>query len=427
MDKKITDALLRKLTGTPGETQKLTIGGGLALWVTLNRSGKTAKTWYLRYYDAVGKQQRSKLGNYPDISLAKAQALAEDAKKAGKEGVRLATANATKRRIIIEGNQNTQAQAQNTFEAVAEAWLEKKSITWVAGHTKRQRERLQGHLYHAFGNKPVNGITMIDVDAALSPLAKQSKSETAKRACDLIRNVLEYADTMGFLESGTILGRIAKYRREIPTSQAKRHLYKEMSEPEIGKLLLALEESKARWTVPTSVASRIAPYLFVRPSELCEAEWNEVNLETAEWYIPASRMKSRRDHVVPLSRQALALFEEIRNLTGGQQYVFPSWSKKGPISTNALIQVLRKLGYRSTRKETETFTTHGFRGMASTILYQTLQFPGDLIEMQLAHTEPNKVKAAYNQVGPRSYWDERKKMMQAYSDYLDGLRAKAAI
>ena len=271
----------------------------------------------------------------------------------------------------------------------------------------------------------MNEMTMLDIDAALSPLAKQGKSETAKRACDLVRNVLEYADTMGFLENGAILGRIAKYRREIPTSQTKRHLYKEMSEAEIGKLLLALEESKARWTIPTSVASRITPYLFVRPSELCEAEWKEINLESAEWYIPASRMKSRRDHVVPLSRQALALCNEIQKLTGGQQYVFPSWSKKGLITTNALIQVLRKLGYHSTRKETESFTTHGFRGMASTILYQTLQYPRDLIEMQLAHTEPNKVKAAYNQVGPRSYWDERKKMMQAYADYLDELRAKA--
>jgi integrase len=381
----------------------------------------------LRYYDVEGKRQRSKLGEYPELSLAKAQALAEDAKKTAKEGFRLSEANASKRRMKIEKNQAAQAQEKNTFIRVAEAWLEKKSITWVPGHLKRQRERLQGHLYPALGNKPVNMLTMADVDTTLLPLVKDRKSETAKRACDLIRNVLEYADLMELLDNSGIINKIAKYRREIPVSPVKRHFYQEMSVEQTGALLLALEESNARWTKATSVASRLAPYVFLRASELCGAEWSEINLEHAEWLIPAERMKSRREHLVPLSRQALMLLEEIKPLSHGGKFVFPSQAKPHEhISTNALIQVLRRLGYKSTREEGESFVTHAFRGLASTTLYQKLQYPGDYIEHQLAHVEPNKVKLAYNQINARSYLEERRKMMQEYADYLDNLRLSAS-
>lgn len=421
----ITDLKLRKLEGIPGQTQKIAIGGGLFLWVTVNRGGKTAKTWYLRYYDAEGKRQRSKLGEYPELSLAKAQALAEDAKKTAKDGVRLSQANATRRRVKIEANQIAQEHEENTFIRVAEAWLDKKSLSWVPGHLKRQRERLQGHLYPALGNRSVNALSMTDVDTAILPLVKDGKSETAKRACDLIRNVLEHADLMEMLDNSSIIGKIAKYRRTIPASPVKRHFYQEMSEEQVAALLLALDESKARWTKTTSVASRLAPYVFLRASELCEAEWGEINLERAEWLIPAERMKSRREHLVPLSRQALALLEEVRPLSWGGKYVFPSQSKPNePISTNALIQVLRRLGYKSTREEGESFVTHAFRGLASTTLYQKLKYPGDYIELQLAHVEPNKVKLAYNQINARSYLEERRKMMQDYADYLDKLKAE---
>jgi integrase len=293
---------------------------------------------------------------------------------------------------------------------------------------KRQRERLQGHLYPALGSKPVNSLSMADVDTALLPLVKDGKSETAKRACDLIRNVLEHADLMEMLDNSGIINKIAKYRRSIPTSPAKRHFYQEMTEEQAGKLLLALEESKMRWTKSTSVSVRLAPYVFLRATELCGAQWAEIDFDHAEWLIPAERMKSRREHLVPLSTQAVELLREIEPLSAGGKYVFPSQSKPNEhITTNALIQVLRRLGYKSTREEGESFVTHAFRGLASTTLYQKLQYPGDYIEHQLAHVEPNKVKLAYNQINARSYLEERRKMMQAYANYLDDLRAKAGI
>lgn len=420
---KITDTTLRKAAGTPGETKTIAVGGGLQMWVTVNQAGKTFKSWVLRYYDANGKRQKARIGTYPELSLAKAQAAAEDFKARAKEGVNVAQERQKARRVKVEGNVEAQEAERNTFVTVAEAWLDKKTLTWVPGHLKRQRERLQGHLYPALGNRPVNAISMSDVDAALLPLVKDGKSETAKRACDLIRNVLEHADLMEMLDNSSIITKIAKYRRSIPVSPAKRHFYQEMTEEQAGALLHALEESKFRWTKTTSVAVRLAPYVFLRASELCGAGWAEIDMERAEWLIPAERMKSRRDHLVPLSRQALELLKEIQPLSTGGKYVFPSQSKPSEhITTNALIQVLRRLGYKSTREEGESFVTHAFRGLASTALYQKLKYPGDYIEHQLAHVEPNKVKLAYNQINARSYLEERRKMMQEYADYLDQLR-----
>lgn len=421
---KITDMMIRKLEGEKGKTQKITIGAGLQLWVTINQSGKTAKVWYLRYYDASGKQQRSKLGTYPDMTLAKAMAAAEDAKTKAKEGVKLADERAAARRIIIEANT---PKPGTSFEEIARIWLEKKSIDWEFSHAKRQRERLEANIFPIFGHKPISEITMPDIDAALSLVVNRGSRETAHRIATILKTVFEYADAMGFIEDISIITRLASYKKTLPQPKKDRHFYKDMTESQIGKLLLDLEESKARWTLPTSIAVRLAPYVITRPKELCEAEWTEVNLDAAEWFIPGDRMKAGYDHIVPLCRQALELFREIHKFSGNGKYVFPSWSRAGtPITTNALIRVFRKLGYESTQKDPQAaFTTHGFRGMASTILYQKLTYPGDFIEYQLGHVETNRVKAAYNRLTPRSYLEERRAMMQQYADYLDGLRQQA--
>ena len=420
---RITDVHIRNLKAT-NTTQKITIGDGLSLWV----SPQGKKTWYLRYY-AAGKRQIASIGEYPSLSLKDAVRKADDLKaRAKEEGINIVKDAKRTRRMKAEAEQYEALNDTATFRAVAEAWLEKKAITWVVGHLKRQKERLQGHLYNALGNKPLNKITMVDIDAALLPLVKDGKSETAKRACDLIRNIFEHADLMEMLENSSLPSKIAKYRRNIPTSPTKRNYYQEMTEDQIATLLHSIETSKLRWTKSTSVAIRLAPYVFLRAKELAEAEWSEINLGSAEWLIPARRMKERREHLVPLSRQSIELLQEIEPFSRGGKYVFPSQSKRNePITTNALIQVLRRLGYKSTREEGESFVTHAFRGLASTILYQKLGYPGEHIEHQLAHAESNKIKAAYNLIGVRSYLEERRKMMQSYADYLDGLRIRIAL
>lgn len=234
--------------GEDGKPSIIFIGDGLQLWTSKNRAGKVVKTWVLRYYDVQGKRTKARIGKYPELSLKQVQAQAEDLKGQAKEGKNISKEKAEARRIKVEGVQATAAANENTFIRVAEMWLDKKGLSWVPGHLKRQRERLQGHLYPALGSRPVNPLSMADVDAALLPLVKDGKNEIAKRACDLIRNVLEHADLMEMLGNSGIINKIAKYRRSIPVSPTKRHFYQEMTEEQAGALLLALEESKLRWT-----------------------------------------------------------------------------------------------------------------------------------------------------------------------------------
>ena len=419
----ISDMALRKMEGTKGEKKEIRVSAGLYLWITVNQGGKTKKTWYLRY-SIQGKKFRSKLGEYPELSLAKALAAAEDAKNEAKHGVNLAKKRKAERNVEPE----TQAI---TFESIANDWLQRKLQGWEPRHAKRQKERLSANIFTAFGHRDVNEITMDDIDKALKPIIDRDARETAQRICTMIRNIFDHADTMGHLSDPVIIARLAKYRKAMPQPLMRKSLYNDMSNEEIGKLLAAVEDSKMRWTLQTSVALRLAPYLLLRPGELCGLKWKEINFEERYVYIMAPRMKGKIDHIVPLPVQAIALLKEIQPYSGYHQYVFPSsrsGNKHMPIGTASLVQALRRLGYASTKTEADSFTTHGFRGMASTILHQRLRLPGissDVIEHQLAHVEKDKIKAAYNKINVKSYLEERREMMQKYADYLDNLRCTA--
>jgi integrase len=243
--------------------------------------------------------------------------------------------------------------------------------------------------------------------------------------------VFEYADLMGFTENPVIISRLTRYRKDMPKPTEKRHLYRDMSEKEIGALLWGLEEYKGRWTLQTGVALRLAPYVMLRPTEICEAQWEEIDLTSAEWRIPGDRMKKSREHIVPLPKQAVALLLEIRPFSGANQFVFPSPRKhNAPISTASSLLGIRRIGYASTKEEGNSFCTHGFRGMASTTLNQHPHFQHlkeDWIEFQLAHAHQDKVRAAYNILNPRSYLEERRAMVQEYANYLDELRETARL
>ena len=410
---------IRNAKGVKGETTVISCGAGLELWITVNQSGKTAKKWVLRYTDATGKRQKARIGSYPELSLNKARADADELKDKAKTGVNLAKEKAREKHAKIQGIR--------TFEDVANAWLAKKTPEWDDAHAKRQKERLVGNIFPAIGDVDINAVSMEHIDNALAVVIGRGARETAQRICSIIINVFEYADLMGYTENPVIISRLTRYRKEMPKPTTKRHLYKEMSEKEIGALLRALDEFKGRWTLQTGVALRLAPYVMLRPIEICEAEWAEINMKTAEWCIPAARMKMTRDHIVPLSRQALELLLEIRPFSGANKYVFPSPRKhNAPISTASMLQAIRRIGYASTMEEGNSFCTHGFRGMASTTLNQHPRFQHlkeDWIEFQLAHAQRDKIRAAYNILTPRSYIDERRVMVQDYADYLDNLKA----
>lgn len=409
---KSLELVIRNAKGVKGETNVISCGAGLELWVTINQSGQTAKKWNLRYSDAAGKRQKARIGSYPELSLAKARAEAEDLKANAKSGVNVVKAKAREKL--------PQVQATRTFEAVATAWLQKKMPEWDDAHAKRQKERLVGNIFPAFGEVAINDITMEHIDNALAVVIAHGARETAQRICSIMINVFEYADLMGFVEHPVIINRLTRYRKEMPKPVTKRHLYKEMSEAEIGALLRALEKSKGRWTLQTSVALRLAPYVLLRPIEICEAEWAEIDMNAAEWCIPAARMKMARDH-----RELLL---EIRLFTGANKYVFPSPRKHdAPISTASMLQAIRRIGYASTKEEGNSFCTHGFRGMASTTLNQHPAFQHlkeDWIEFQLAHAQKDRIRAAYNILNPRSYIEERRVMVQSYADFLDDLRER---
>ena len=414
------ELVIRNAKGVKGEIQVTRCGAGLEMWVSVNQSGKTLKKWVLRYTDATGKRQKARIGSYPELTLVKAQAAAEDLKEKAKAGHNLAKENAREQRAHMP--------VHRSFESIATAWLQKKMPEWDDAHAKRQKERLVGNIFPAFGEVAINDITMEHIDNALAVVIARGARETAQRICSIVINVFEYADLMGFVENPVIINRLTRYRKEMPKPVTKRHLYKEMSEAEIGALLQALEESKGRWTLQTSVALRLAPYVLLRPIEICEAEWAEIDMNAAEWCIPASRMKMARDHIVPLSRQARELLLEIRPFTGANKYVFPSPRKHdAPISTASMLQAIRRIGYASTKEEGNSFCTHGFRGMASTTLNQHPAFQHlkeDWIEFQLAHAQKDRIRAAYNILNPRSYIEERRVMVQSYADFLDDLREK---
>ena len=411
---------IRNMKGVKGEIQVIRCGAALEMWVSVNQSDKTLKKWVLRYTDAAGKRQKVRIGTYPELSLAKARADAEELKEKAKTGLNVAKEKAREKR--------PQAQTLRTFEGVATAWLNKKTPEWDDAHAKRQKERLVGNIFPSFGEVDMNAVTMEHIDNALAVIIERGARETAQRICSIIINVFEYADLMGFMENPVIINRLARYRKEMPKPTTKRHLYKDMSENEIGALLKALDEFRGRWTLQTSVALRLAPYVMLRPIEICEAEWEEIDINAAEWRIPAARMKMTRDHIVPLPTQAIELILEIRPFSGANRYVFPSPRKhNAPISTASLLQAIRRIGYASTNEEGTSFCTHGFRGMASTTLNQNPRFQHlkhDWIEFQLAHAQRDKIRAAYNILAPRSYIDERRAMVQDYADYLDELKSK---
>lgn len=405
---KITDAYLRTIKGTE-KMREILVDQCLYLRVTLRKDGQTKKKWFVRFFDGQ-KQYRYTIGEYPELGLADARIKALELRKQAVPGVSLA-------------EQAKQKKNGSTFQDFVSEWLDKKKEGWVEAHSIRQAERL-GAVNRVFGCKDINQVTMDDIMTAINLKVKAGAVETARRTLSLIRQVMEYADTMGKLEDNRILIRIDSFRKTIAVPRREKHLYNELSKTEIGQLLAAIEMESYRLKPETGIALKLAPYLIVRPKELCGARWDEINIDKAEWVIPGERMKMSREHIVPLPTQALALLLELKPVTQNGPYLFPAYSRdKNHIGTETLVRALRRMGYTSHRSASGTFfTTHGFRGMASTLLYQKLQYPGHLIELQLAHVDENKVRAAYNRIHSRSWLDERREMLQTYADFIEKLK-----
>lgn len=376
--------------------QKKSDGDGLQLWVMPLGS----KLW--RYaYRYNGKQRTLALGSYPEITLANARRKRDEAKTLLASG----TDPGQQRKV----DKITKALSDAaTFDSVAEEYLAKKMREGIAASTvKRLRSQLR-LVSPAFGQRPIADITIPEVLAPLQKIDGRGTHETATRTKELCGAIFRFAMATG-------------RRRDDPTQALKnaltnhkvKHRAAILDPAAFGALLRAIEDCDVQPT--TKAALKLLALVFSRPGELRNAEWQEFDLEKAIWRIPAGRMKMRREHQIPLSRQALDILKDLQRITGDGKLLFPgNRSYQRPISENTLNAALRRMGY-----DKDQVTAHGFRGTASTLLNESGKFSPDAIERSLAHQDSDETRRAYNR---GAYWNERVAMAQWWADHLDILR-----
>jgi integrase len=374
---------------------KLSDSGGLYLLIAPHGS----KLWRLAYRFG-GKQKTLAIGAYPTFTLKAAREKREEAKQLLANGIDPSMQRRLDKQITSTGN---------TFKAVAEEVLAKLKKEGRAEVTLTKKRWLLDFAYPAFGDRPIAEITALELLSVLRRVEARGRYETARRLRSTCGTIFRYAIATGRAErdpSADLRGAL--------TSPKVNHRAAIVDPAGIGALLRAIDGYDG---LPiTKAALRLAPLVFVRPGELRHAEWAEFDLAAAEWRIPPAKMKMRRAHRVPLSRQALDVLRDLQPISGGGRFLFPSVrSTVRPMSENTLNAALRRLGYG-----TEEMTAHGFRAMASTRLNEMSGWNPDAIERQLAHQEQDDVRRAY--VHAAEYWPERVKMMQAWANYLDELR-----
>ena len=367
-------------------------GGGLFLHV---QSG--SRYWRLKYRYA-GKEKLLALGVFPEVSLAEARRRRADARDLLRDGLD----PSAERKL---GRLNAVLSSINTFGAIASEWLEKQKPSMAA--ITYDKAKWQLSMVSAMDSHPITEITAREVYALLKPMEAAGTLDTAHRVKQRVGQVFRYAIAHGKAERDPVADLRGALAPTVTTSRAA------ITDPtKVGELLRAIEGYEGQ--PATHAALRLAPLLFVRPGELRHAEWPEINLDAAIWRIPAGKMKMREGHIVPLAPQAVAILRDLYQLTSARAYVFPSLrTPSRPMSENTVNAALRRMGY-----DKGTMCGHGFRALASTRLNEMGWAP-DVIERQLAHAERNKVRAAYNRA---QHLAERKKMMTAWADYLDGLR-----
>lgn len=374
--------------------QKLFDGGGLFLLVT--PSG--GKLWNLKYRFN-GKEKKLSLGSYPEISLAEARQRREEA--------RTLVANKVDPGEIKKAQLAAESAQADTFEVIAREWHSRFAPTWAKSHAGKIIRRFELYVFPWIGTKEITSISAKEMLEVLRRVEEKGIIETAHRIQQSCGRVFRYAIATGRAERDPT----GDLRGALPPANTK-HMASIIDPREIGGLLRAIDGYNG--SIVTRCALQLAPLVFVRPGELRHAEWTEIDFDAKEWRIPAEKMKSKFQHIVPLSKQSVKVLREIMPLTGKGKYVFPSpRTGNRPMSDNAVLAALRRMGY-----EKDEMSGHGFRSMASTLLNEQ-GWNRDAIERQLAHTEKNSVRASYNFA---EYLPERRKMMQSWADYLDSLR-----
>jgi len=388
---KLTENEVKKAKPTD-KPYKIADGGGMYLLV----KPTGGKYWHLAYRFN-NKQKLLALGVYPDVSLKEARIKREAARKLLQKGTDPSEAKKEEKRLSI-------LQAENTFEAIANEWLSNK--TKLQANTVKTYHHYLSYVFEAFGQKPITDVTSPDILALCRKIEAKGTIETAHRIKMTCGLVFRYAIATGRANYEPTQALKGALQPVITTHHAS------MVKPsDVARLMQDIQGYEGHYT--TVYALKLAPLFFVRPCELRQAKWADIDLDAKEWTYKVS--KTQTDHIVPLSSQAVTLLAELKAISGSGVYVFPSIrSNQRTMSNNTVNAALRRLGYTS-----EQMCGHGFRAMARTILDEVLDYPIEVIEMQLAHAVKDANGRAYNRT---KYRKHRHEMMQHWSDYLDGLQ-----
>ncbi|MFS2101068.1 tyrosine-type recombinase/integrase [Variovorax sp. Varisp85] len=398
----LTDTFVRQVKATGKALgDKYADGGGMYLLVKA-----PGKYWRLDYRFH-GKRKTLALGVYPAVTLAKARQRRDKAREQLADGIDPGIAQREEKRAKVDA-------AANTFEAVSREWLAKTSGKRAAITQAKVTSWLEKDVLPFIGKLPIASIKAKDVlDKVARRMEARGIHESAHRIVQICSQVFRYAVAVGVIE------------RDVTTDlrgalvAVKKANYAAITEPkQAGQLMRSIYAYAGH---PCAVAGlKLSPLVFVRPGELRAAEWAEMDLDAAEWRIPATKMKMKVEHLVPLSRQAVDILRTLQPFTGHGRYVFPSIrTGERCMSENTINAALRGMGYAK-----DVMTAHGFRAMARTIMDEVLEERTDLIEHQLAHMVKDPNGRAYNRT---AHLPARRAMMQRWADYLDKLRIGAEV
>jgi len=386
---------------------KLFDGGGLYLLVT--KSG--GKHWKLKYRMA-GKEKKISLGAYPSISLSDARTLREKHKS---EIAKQIDPNEKKKRAKEEIKQE-EVKKENTFYNVSQKWLKSYADQVSESYHTRLGRALDNYVYPTIKKKSINEVTRLEIIAIMEDLKSRKLLETARRTVMLLNKVYKYAVTHELTPHNIVADIEVK---DILGKKIKKHYPTYTKEKDIKGLLNNIDEYTGDYS--TKMALKVLPYVFVRSYNIRYMEWKEVDFKTKEWIIPAHKMKTKTEFILPLPHQVITLLEELEDNRTNNKYVFPSFRSDGkPLSDNTLISALRRMGYSK-----DEFVPHGFRAMFSTLAYENANdtkghnYTGEVIEACLAHKEANKIKEAYNR---SNYKEAMRGLIGWYADYLEGVK-----
>ena len=400
----LTDSQCKNLALPAKGINQLSDGHGLSL----QADSKGGKYWRLRYYHPhTKKREEIRLGIYPDVSLKAARVKREELRALLEKGI-------DPKQHQQEQEIKQRNQALNSFEAVARKWhtdQQAKPDKWMPEHAHRLLRSLELHIFPDIGQRPIVEIMPLEVLSLLQRLEAAGKYDTAHKVYDVVNQVFSYAVRLRIC----VFNPAAELRREL--AQVKQQSFHHLSDPaEIGQLLRDIDGYTG--TPQVRILLKLSPYVFTRPAELRMMKWAELDWDNGIWEKSGEgerkgeRMKNGLDFLIPLSRQAAALIEQMKPITGHYDYVFWNKGTGQPFSEAAASKALHRLGYKDKQ------TMHGFRHIASTALNEQ-GFNGDWVERQLAHKDPNQTRKTYNKA---EYLEQRTAMMQAYADYLDSLK-----